>query len=214
MFPVTLQTKTEVGTAAGCPGVGTLIPETLVSTHIGDKKNKGCCLCEYQSRFFPYGAPVMRISILNVVLLVILLSAGSGWGQPFPLLKKGEELVPTVSPAIYRATATEVNGEVVIRLSSPGARITDKKDAQGVTVTVCVWEDRKPLTLGKEVKAYNQAGKPLSKESVLKALAKKVSVVCFVRSKPNDPVLPDPLYTSMFRKDVVLLVFRAHDLLR
>jgi len=39
-------------------------------------------------------------------------------------------------------------------------------------------------------------------------------VVCFVRSKPDDPEQPDPFYTAMFRDDTVLLVFRRKDLFR
>jgi hypothetical protein len=155
----------------------------------------------------------MRISVCSVAL-GLLFSAVPGWSQPPPSLKKGEELVPKVPPAVYRATVAEVKGEVVVRLSGPSMRITDKKDAQNVTETVYVWEDLKPLTLGKEVKAYSQAGKSLSKEAVLRALAKQVSVVCFVRLKPDDPELPDPLYSAMFRDDTVLLVFQGNDLLR
>jgi hypothetical protein len=155
----------------------------------------------------------MRISLF-CVLFGLLFCAVPGWGQPPPTLKKGEELVPPVPPAIYRATAAEVKGEVVVRLSGPSDRVTDKKDAQNVTAMVDVWADLKPLTLGKEVNAYSQTGKPLSKEAVLKALAKQATVVCFVRLKPDDPEQPDPFYTALFRDDTVLLVFKAEALLR
>lgn len=63
--------------------------------------------------------------------------------------------------------------------------------------------------MGKEVKAYSQAGKPLGEEAVLKALAKQVSVVCFVRANPDDPEQPDPFYTALFRDDTVLLVLEG-----
>ena len=125
-------------------------------------------------------------------------------------MKKGEELVPPVRPAIYRATAAEVDGDVRIRLSYPSVRTTGKGAQMRQAF---VWEERKkPLTLGKEVKAYSQAGKPLSKEAVLKALAKQVSVVCFVRANPDDPEQPDPFYAAMFRDDTVLLVLEAKSL--
>jgi hypothetical protein len=146
--------------------------------------------------------------------LGLLFSAAPSWGQPYPRFKTGEEVAPAVPPRIYRATAAEVKGDVVVQLTGRSARITDKKDVQGVTLTVHVWENMKPLTLGKEIKAYSQAGKPLSKEAVLKALAKQVSVVCFVRLQPGDPEQPDPLYTAMFRYDTVVLVFHGNDLLR
>jgi hypothetical protein len=155
----------------------------------------------------------MRGSVAYMAL-GLLLSTASAWGQPYPPLKKGDELAPAVPPRIYRATAAEVTGKVVVQLSGPSARITDKKDAQGVTVTVHVWKDLKPLTLGKEIKAYSRAGRPLSNAAVLKALATQVSVVCFVRLNPDDPEQPDPLYTAMFRDDTVSLVFQGNDLLR
>jgi hypothetical protein len=152
----------------------------------------------------------MRSSILYVAL-GLLSSASPTWGQPVPpLLKKGEELVPTARPNfVYRATAAEVNGKVVIRLSCPSLRLTGKKDAQNVSLGVYVWEDQKPLTLGKEVKAYSQAGKTLSKKAVLRALAKQVPVVHFVRRTPDDPERPDPFYMALFRDDTVLLVFQG-----
>ncbi len=149
----------------------------------------------------------MRILVFGVVF-GLLFSIGPAWGQPYDMLKRGEELVPEVPPAIWRATAVEVKGEVVVRLSRPSLRITDKRNAQNVTETVQVWAvDTKPLTLGKEVKAYSQAGKPLGKEAVLKALATQASVVCFVRAT-DDLEPPDPFYTAMFRDDAVLLVLR------
>jgi hypothetical protein len=99
-----------------------------------------------------------------------------------------------------------VDGDVRIRLSFPSVRTSGKERA-----IVYVWEERKkPLTLGKEVKAYSQAGKPMSEEAVLKALAKQVSVVCFVRVNPDDPERPDPFYTAMFRDDTVLVVMTVN----
>ncbi|MGH7171021.1 MAG: hypothetical protein ACRELF_04715 [Gemmataceae bacterium] len=152
----------------------------------------------------------MRNSVLYVTLGLLFFTSPT-WSQPVPpLLKKGEELVPTARPNfVYRATAAEVDDKVVIRLSSPSLRLTGKKDAQNVSLGVYVWEDNKPLTLGKEVKAYSQAGKTLSKEAVLKALAKQVPVVHFVRRKRDDPELPDPFYMVLFRDDTVLLVLQG-----
>ncbi len=152
----------------------------------------------------------MRIT----AFIAMLICSNAGWAQPYPLLKKGDELAPAVPPRIYRATALEGKSEVVIQLRSRNARITDKKDADNVTVMAYVWEDMKPLTLDKEIKAYSQAGKPLDKEAVLKALAKQTAVVCFVRVGPDDPERPDPIYAAMFRDDTVFLVFQGKDLLR
>jgi hypothetical protein len=101
-----------------------------------------------------------------------------------------------------------VNGKVVIRLSGPSLRRTGNTNADHL---VHVWEDKKPLTLGNEVKAYSQAGKLLSKEAVLKALAKPVSVVHFVRRRADDPEQPDRFYMAMIRDDTVLLVFQGQN---
>lgn len=155
----------------------------------------------------------MRSSVLFVAV-GLLSTTAPAWGQPLiPLLRKGEEPVPTARPNfVYRAVAAEVEGKVVIRLSHPSARFTGKRTADGASEVVYVWEDMKqPLTLGKEVKAYSQAGKALGKEAVLKALAKQVSVVHFVRAKREDPEQPDPFYMAMFRDDAVLLVFQGLD---
>jgi hypothetical protein len=146
----------------------------------------------------------MRSTVLCAIL-GLLFSAVPAWGQmPPPRLKKGEELVPSVRPSIFRATAAEANGEVVVRVTRPSWRITGE-GAQ--TKSVYVWEEWSiPLTLGKNVNAYSQAGKRLSKEAVLKALAKQISVACFERMSPDDPERPDPVYAAVFRDDAVLLV--------
>jgi len=105
------------------------------------------------------------------IFIAMLICSSSGWAQPYPLLKKGEELAPAVPPQIYRATAVEVKGEVVIKLRSRNDRITDKKDADNVTLMAYVWEDTKPLTLGKDVKAYSQGGKSLDKAGGIKRIS-------------------------------------------
>ncbi len=151
----------------------------------------------------------MRSSVFYAALGLLFFTVPA-WGQLAPPMLekgKGEELAPPVQPFIYRATAAEVDGKVVIRLSWPSLQTTGKGAQKDL---VYVWEKRKePQTLGKDVKAYSQAGKPLSKEAVLKALAKPVAVVCFVRANADDPERPDPFYTAMFRDDAVLLVFRG-----
>jgi hypothetical protein len=68
--------------------------------------------------------------------------------------------------------------------------------------------------LGKEVAAYSQAGKPLGKEAVLKALAKPTMAVCFVRSNADYPEKPDPVYLEVFREEAVILVYHARDKVR
>lgn len=47
--------------------------------------------------------------------------------------------------------------------------------------------------------AYDVSGKVMDKEAVLKALTRQTVMCC-------SPTLPDPIYTGMFRDDVVVLV--------
>ena len=42
----------------------------------------------------------------------------------------------------------------------------------------------------------------------------QVAVACFIRVNPHDPEQPDPLYTAVFKDDVVLLGFTGQDMLR
>jgi hypothetical protein len=126
-----------------------------------------------------------------------------------PPLKKGEQEVPPVRFKIYRARATDTNGQVAVWLTYPSERTKDQGTKNATWVQV--WEESKiPLNLGDRVKAYSPAGKLLSKETVLKALANKVSVACFERRITDDPERPDPIYAALFRDDAVLLVLEPH----
>ena len=141
-----------------------------------------------------------------------LLFIGPGWSQPLRM-NDGEKLAPEVGPTIYRATATEEKGKVVVQLTGPSFRLAPAAERKPRRDWVYVWEDLKPLTLGGEVQAFNQAGKPLGNEAVVKALAKPVSVACFVLGE-GDPDKPDPVYLEVLRDDVVILVFKGAALLR
>ena len=133
-------------------------------------------------------------------------------GQPTPI-RKGDKLAPAVAPSVSMASAVERGGEVVVQISLPGIRLTEKTE-KNVKGWVYVWEAVAPMTLGKQVLAYTPAGKRSDKEAVVKALARPVPVACFVRKNPDDPELPDPAYAGVFRDDTVLLVFKAQDMLR
>jgi hypothetical protein len=63
------------------------------------------------------------------------------------------------------------------------------------------------VTLGKQVLAFSQVGKPLNEEAVAKALAKTASVLCFWLGE-NDPETPDPVYLEMLRVDGVVLMIK------
>jgi hypothetical protein len=154
----------------------------------------------------------MRRLKVPIIFAVLLLPAAYGSGQPAPI-KEGEvvKLAPTVAPMVYMATAVERDGEVVVRVSAPAMRLTVKN---GKTSVVYCWEEVAPMTLDKQVLAYNPAGKRLDKKAVVKALTQPVSVACFIRMTPDDPETPDPAYAGVFKDETVLLVFQAKDMLR
>jgi hypothetical protein len=153
----------------------------------------------------------MRRILLSLGVLGLLVSLG--WSQPLGV-GKNEKRAPNVGPHVFRATATEVKGEVVVQVACPNVRLPYDADRKPLKGTVYVWEEIKPLTLGKEVAAYSRAGKPLGKEAVLKALAKPTMAVCFVRSNEDDPEVPDPVYMEVFREEAVILVYHAKDIVR
>jgi hypothetical protein len=162
-------------------------------------------------RFDPGVETMRRRILLSLGGLSLLVSLG--WSQPLGM-GKSEKRAPTVSPSICRATATEDKGEVVVQVACPCVRLPYDAEGKRLQGTVYVWEEIKPLTLGKEVAAYSQAGRPLGKEEVLKALAKPSMVVCFVRRDADDPERPDPVYLEVFRKETVILVYHAKDIVR
>ena len=154
----------------------------------------------------------MRRMIL-LALGVFILLVSLGWSQPSGV-GKNEKRAPNVEPHVFRATATEVKGEVVVQVACPCIRLPYDAERKPLQGTVYVWEEIKPLTLGKEVAAYSQAGRPVGKEAVLKALAKPTMAVCFVRSNADDPERPDPVFLEVFREEAVILVYNAKDIVR
>ena len=139
----------------------------------------------------------------------LLLFTAPSWGQPVQGFQKGDKLAPYVAPKIYRATAAEERGEVVVQFSSPALRALRVADrGKRTRGWAYVWKEWPPFTLGKEVEAFSQAGKPLSKEAVVKALAKPVSVACFVYDEDDLDLDLDPVYLEVFRDDAVILVLR------
>jgi hypothetical protein len=136
----------------------------------------------------------------------LMLLAGSASAQPAPY-QKGEKLAPEIAPSIYRASASEENGQVLIRVSWRAMRIAREVEGKPTRGWVHVWENVKPLALGEQIQAYDRQLKPLSKQTVLKALAKQVTVVVFVRGE-GDPDKIDPLYMEVLKDDAVILVFK------
>lgn len=146
----------------------------------------------------------------TALVLLFLVAVASAMGQPAPY-QPGEKVAPDVAPKIYlaRASVDEV-GEVTVLVTWRSPRIGGGIEGKPKRGWVNVWEEVKPLPLGSVVQAYGRDGKLLSRETVLKALAKQRAVVCFVFPEDASEKL-DPLYLEMFREDVVVLAFKGAD---
>lgn len=154
------------------------------------------------------------------MLRLVLVSLGGlsllvphAWAQPTGV-GRNEKRAPVVPPHVFRATATEEKGEVIVQVACPVVRLPYDPEGKRLPGPVYVWEEIKPLTLGKEVAAYDLKGQPLGKEAVGKALAKPAMVACFVRRDADDPERPDPAYLEVFREGTVVLVYLAKDIVR
>src|SRR6185369_13205141 len=86
----------------------------------------------------------------------------------------------------------------------------------GVKVNTIVMggEEGRPMTLGKQVRAYRPDGKEADAAAVLKALKEPGPVACFTRGQqaPTDkPQAPDAFYLKVLREDGIALVFDMRD---
>lgn len=148
--------------------------------------------------------------LLTCLICVALLAVGVTGGQPVGA-SKSEKLNPAPMDELFlvRATATEENDEVVVRISQRGLRLADQKGGgPGGRDYLFVWGDAKSYVLGDQVVAFSRAGKPLDKKAVAKALTKTTSVPCLYADE-DDPGPPDPVYREAFREDVVFLAIRS-----
>src|SRR5262249_32632238 len=102
--------------------------------------------------------------VVSCLTCVLLLSLNSSSGQPLGP-SKTEKLNPAPMDElqIVRATAVEEKDEVVVRISQRGLRLGGKHG-------IYIWADPKSYILGDQIVAFSQAGKPLDKKAVAKAL--------------------------------------------
>ncbi len=154
---------------------------------------------------------MLRLILLSLGGLFLLVPAARG--QPTGL-GKNEKRAPSVQPSIYRATATEEKGEVIVQVACPCVRLPYDSEGKRLQGTVYAWEKIKPLTFGKGGGGVQPGGAGMGKEAILKALAKPSMVVCFVRRDADDPERPDPAYLEVFREEAVILVYHAKDIVR
>lgn len=107
-------------------------------------------------------------------------------------------------PELWRASAAERRGKVVIQISRPKyqvPRVAGPAEAMK-------WDYLEKVPLGKEIQAYDVHGNRLSADAVLQALKRPVGVVVF--SRLYRPLLePDPFYLRMIREGTVVLVVAA-----
>lgn len=140
--------------------------------------------------------------LLACVTCMSLVSISPAWAQPL-----GPSETEKINPApkdelqIVRATAVEEKGEVLVWISQRGLRLGGKHG-------IYVWGDALSYILGDQVVAFSQAGKPLDKKAVAKALTKTTSVPC-LWVEEDEPGPPDPVYRQAFREDAVFLVIRS-----
>ena len=118
-------------------------------------------------------------------------------------------LAPSVTPTICLAKASEKDGKVAIRILASEILLHNSHPTEGKKGWIRSWTEQDELILGDEVRAYSPSGKKLDDQTVLKALSKEVPVASFARTHKNDPELPDKLYTSIYREDLVILVYEA-----
>ena len=130
-------------------------------------------------------------------------------GQPVERLQAGEIAnVPTITPRIFIATAEKDSGKTMVRVSVPVIRLVKKSSRETYHRDyVRVWKEKDAIELGKEVRAYLPSGEKIDDAAVLKALEKPEAVACFLRLHKKDPEQPDPFYSSVFRKNLIILVW-------
>lgn len=115
---------------------------------------------------------------------------------------------PNEPPQLWRAAATEDDGNVVIQIARPMYEVPRK----GVSAETMKWQNVKKVTLGESVRAFGVDGKSVEAKTVLKTLRQPKGVAVFVRF--NEPLLdPDPFYLSMLREGTIVLVVAADAIL-
>ena len=152
-------------------------------------------------------------TVLCVLLFGLLCYANEATAQLIEGLQPGEVAdVPTITPRIYIATAEKKSDKTMVRVSIPAIRLKRKnrRDSDDRDY-VRVWKEAEPVELGKQIRAYLPSGEKMDDAAVLKALAKPTAVACFFRAYKKDPEQPDPFYTSVLRRDIVILVWDSQE---
>jgi len=136
----------------------------------------------------------MQVMVFLSVVLLYVVSATAHEDIP----------PPNEPPQLWRASATEQDGSVVIQIARPKYETPRK----AVSAEAMTWKNLKKVTLGESVRAFGVDGKRLESTAVLKALQQPMGVAVFVRF--YEPLLdPDPFYLAMLRKGTISFVVAA-----
>lgn len=112
-------------------------------------------------------------------------------------------------PHLWRASATEVEGKVVVQIAKAWPKSSNPQ--QDPAADRIVWRELRPVTVGETVAAYDVDGKPLEPKDVLKALTMPKGVAVFVQIYRFDPAEPPAFYLQLLRKGTVVLVVDGSD---
>jgi hypothetical protein len=145
----------------------------------------------------------MRILALVTLALLAFVSAGR---------TQEKEPLPGEPPALWRASALQRDGKVVIQIAYQDY-VEPRKAVAREPMRWVAWQ---PVTLGETVRAFGIDGKPLEPKVVLKALAEPKLVAVFVRqyiaSQPRDLADPDPYYLATLREGTIVLIVVGADI--
>ena len=136
----------------------------------------------------------MQATVFLSVVLLCVMSAAAHEDLP----------PPNKPPQLWRASATQQDGKVVIQIAEPRYEAPRK----AVSAEAMKWKYLKKVTLGKSVHAFGVDGKRVESKAVLKALRKPTCVAVFMRF--YEPLLdPDPFYLATLREGTIVFVVAA-----
>lgn len=160
--------------------------------------------------------PNPRSKLPTLCALLSLFLVGSATAQPGPIpLKEGDVVAPFLTPEICRAKAFKKDGKTNVQIIVRALRVTERPPGdEEARAWLYIWDELESLILGEQINAFTSDHKKMSEEELLKALAKETSAVCIRRKHKEDPKIPEDYFKSMFRKDIVVLVFDAKYWLR
>lgn len=150
--------------------------------------------------------------VLALLLATVLLSVSVGSGQE-------QEAPPGQPPQLWRASASEQEGKVVIQIAQPIEQADGGGPGgfeEGVRSlppdTVMRWSNLRKVALGQTAQAFRANGQRAEPKAVLKGLAEPKGVAVFIRTKESDPRKPDPFYLALLREETLVLVVNNKDI--